>query len=117
MEEELNNLVKNLQRAMCTNPNIPKDLCTTVEDIMPNRMQEIFTRVPDKDCKLIWMDACNGRLENMTLSTLLVPPVHICPSITMEGSSNKDNTTFKLQEILEVNLALSLLLAKGPPTR
>ena len=63
------------------------------------------------------MDACNGRLENMILSTLLVPPIPICHSITMEGGSNEDNTTIKLQEILEVNLALSLLLSKGPPTR
>ena len=46
------------------------------------------------------MDACNGRLENMILSTLLVPPVPICPSITMEGGINKDDTTVKLQEIL-----------------
>ena len=35
MEEKLDNLVKNLQHAMQTNPNIPKDLHTTVEDIMP----------------------------------------------------------------------------------
>ena len=102
---------------MRTNPNIPKDLRTTVEDIMPNCMQDLFTRVPDKNCKLLCMDTCNGRLENMILSTLLVLPVPICPSITMEGGSNKDITTVKLQEILEVNLALSLLLAKGPPTR
>ena len=70
---------------------------------MPNRMQELFTRVPDKDCKLLWMDVCNGRLENMILSTLLVLPIPICPSITMEGGSNKDNTTVKMQEILGVN--------------
>ena len=53
MEEELDNLVKNLQHTIQTNPNIPKDLHTTVEDIMPNRMQEIFMRVLDKDCKLL----------------------------------------------------------------
>ena len=101
---------------MQTNPNIPKGLCTTVEDIMPNCMQELFMRGSDKDCKLLWMDACNGRLENMILSNLLVPPVPILPSITTEGSSNEDDTTVKLQDILEVNLALLLLLAMGSPT-
>ena len=117
MEEELDNLVKNLQHAMRTNPKNSKDLRTTVENIMPNRMQELFTRVPGKDCKLLWMDACNCRLESMILSTLLVLPVPIRPSITMDSGSNKDDTTVKMQEILEVNLALLLLLAKGPPTR
>ena len=38
---------------MQTNPNIPKDLRTTVEDIIPNRMQELVTCIPDKDCKLL----------------------------------------------------------------
>ena len=117
MEDELDALIQRVQSVMRTNPNVPSDLKSSVEDLLPSRALELFQRIPDEDCEIMWIDPINGRPENLILQNILVPPVPIRPSVTMDGGSNEDDVTVKLQEILEVNLALELAMNKGPATR
>ena len=65
------------------------------------------------------LDPLIGRPENLILQNLLVPPVPIRPSVAMDvgGGSNEDDLTVKLQEILDVNVALELAMTRGPQTR
>jgi DNA-directed RNA polymerase III subunit RPC1 len=67
----------------------------------------------------MWVDPQIGRPENLILQNILVPPVPIRPSVQLDfgGGSNEDDLTVKLQEILDVNVALELALTKGPHTR
>jgi len=67
----------------------------------------------------MWIDPLIGRPENLILQNLLVPPVPLRPSVAMDvgGGSNEDDLTVKLQEIIDVNVALELALTKGPHTR
>lgn len=116
-EDELDALIHGIQTVMRTNPNVPADLKSTVEDLLPTRVLELFQRIPDEDCEILWVDPLNGRPENLILQHILVPPVPIRPSVSMDGGSNEDDITVKLQEILEVNLALQIAMSKGPPTR
>jgi DNA-directed RNA polymerase III subunit RPC1 len=90
-----------------------------VEDLVPTKVLQLFERITDADCEVLWMDPTCTRPENMILQHLLVPPVPIRPSVAMDmgGGSNEDDLTVKLQEILDVNVALQLALAKGPMTR
>jgi DNA-directed RNA polymerase III subunit RPC1 len=90
-----------------------------VEDLVPTKVLRLFERITDADCEVLWMDPTCTRPENMILQHLLVPPVPIRPSVAMDmgGGSNEDDLTVKLQEILDVNVALQLALAKGPMTR
>jgi DNA-directed RNA polymerase III subunit RPC1 len=89
------------------------------EDLLPTRVLELFMRIPDDDCEVLWMDPLIGRPENLILQNILVPPVPIRPSVAMDvgGGSNEDDLTVKLQEIIDVNVALELALTKGPQTR
>ena len=90
-----------------------------VEELLPTRVLELFTRITDDDCEVLWLDPLIGRPENLILQKLLVPPVPIRPSVAMDvgGGSNEDDLTVKLQEIVDVNVALELALNKGPLTR
>eukprot|EP00520_Triparma_pacifica_P017062 CAMPEP_0118658354 /NCGR_PEP_ID=MMETSP0785-20121206/14522_1 /TAXON_ID=91992 /ORGANISM="Bolidomonas pacifica, Strain CCMP 1866" /LENGTH=1501 /DNA_ID=CAMNT_0006551363 /DNA_START=203 /DNA_END=4704 /DNA_ORIENTATION=- len=87
------------------------------EDLLPTRVLELFKKIPDRDCELLWLSPLIGRPENLLLSNLLVPPVPIRPSVAMDvgGGSNEDDLTIKLQEIIDVNIALKLALEKGAP--
>ena len=121
-EEEQDKLYSSMEASM----NINKDIVPLLtgpnpphEDLLPTRVLEIFRKIPDHDCEVLWIDPMIGRPENLILQNLLVPPVPIRPSVAMDvgGGSNEDDLTVKLQEILDVNVALELALTKGPHTR
>jgi DNA-directed RNA polymerase beta' subunit len=45
---------------------------------------DLFRRISDEDCELLWMNANVGRPENLIIQNLLVPPVPIRPSVAMD---------------------------------
>lgn len=97
-------------------------LVLPAEDLLPTRVLDLLTHMTDDDCEILWIDPLIGRPEHLILQNLLVPPVPIRPSVAMDGSgggggSNEDDLTVKLQEIIDVNVALELALSKGPLTR
>ena len=122
VEDEYEELVDNLSEAVSSNKdlhalfsgaNVPH------EDLLPTRVLDLFSCIPDDDCEILWLDPMIGRPENLILQYILVPPVPIRPSVAMDvgGGSNEDDLTVKLQEIIDVNVALEIALQKGPQTR
>ncbi|KAL3917569.1 MAG: hypothetical protein SGILL_004651, partial [Bacillariaceae sp.] len=121
-EDELENMLGQLDLAMEHNKDldaIMHESKAPAEDLLPTKVLEIFQGIPDSDCEVLWLDPQIGRPENLILSNVLVPPVAIRPSVQLDfgGGSNEDDLTVKLQEILDVNVALELALTKGPHTR
>ena len=146
-EEELEDLIQSLDIAMSLNKEISQIVSAAtppMEDLLPTRVLELFQKISDDDCEILWIDPLIGRPENLVLQNLLVPPVPIRPSVAMDvgGGSNEDDLTVKLQvsptyvtfafvhsslwshqdrrssqEIIDVNVALELALTKGPHTR
>lgn len=119
-EEEYADLLANFEHTMEQNADIETAVKgMTHEDLLPTKVVELFSKITDKDCEVLWMDPMIGRPENLILKHLLVPPVPIRPSVAMDvgGGSNEDDLTVKLQEIIDVNVALELALQKGPQTR
>ena len=118
MQEEVETLLSDLGDAVKSNPNLRPALAVAVEDLLPTRVLHLFKNIPDRDCEVLWIDPIVGRPENLILESILVPPVPIRPSVAMDqgGGSNEDDLTVKLQEILDVNVALKIALSKGPQT-
>lgn len=121
-EDELDELLDSMHIAMEANKDLAALMSSgTVpfDDLLPTKVLELFKKIPDDDCEAMWLDPLIGRPENLILQNLLVPPVPIRPSVAMDvgGGSNEDDLTVKLQEILDVNVALELALTKGPHTR
>lgn len=122
-EDEIEQLLDKFDSAIETNKDIEGLVMNTShppsEDLLPTRVLELFLRVTDEDCEVLWVDPLVGRPENLILQNLLVPPVPIRPSVAMDvgGGSNEDDLTVKLQEIIDVNVALELAMTKGPQTR
>jgi len=84
--------------------------------IFPPEIREILERITDNDCKLIGVNAQTFRPEWAVLTVLLVPPVTVRPSITLEsGERSEDDLTHKLGDIIRSNQRLWENLNAGAP--
>ncbi len=81
--------------------------------ILPNEVRERLERIPDEDLAA-W--GIRIRPEWMVLTILLVPPVTVRPSITLEtGERSEDDLTHKLVDILRINQRLGENIDAGAP--
>jgi DNA-directed RNA polymerase III subunit RPC1 len=85
------------------------------ELLNPMRAFELFRMMSEEDMTLLWMNGDHCRPECLISWTIPVPPVPIRPSVAMDigGGSNEDDLTVKLQEIIDVNNALTVALDNG----
>ena len=72
--------------------------------------------VPNDDLRKLGYDPDFARPEWAILSVLLVPPVNIRPSITLEsGERSEDDLTHKLVDIIRINQKLEANINAGAP--
>jgi len=77
-------------------------------------IRERFEKIPDEDLKLLKIKG--GRPEWLILTLLLVPPVTMRPSITLEtGERSEDDLTHKLVDIIRINQRLRENIEIGAP--
>ncbi|MBI5036007.1 DNA-directed RNA polymerase subunit A', partial [Candidatus Micrarchaeota archaeon] len=81
--------------------------------ILPNEIRERLERIPDEDLKRVGVRA---RPEWMVITVIIVPPVTVRPSITLEtGERSEDDLTHKLVDILRINQRLGENIDAGAP--
>ncbi|MDP3742505.1 MAG: DNA-directed RNA polymerase subunit A' [Candidatus Micrarchaeota archaeon] len=81
--------------------------------LLPNETRERLERIPDQDLKQLGVAI---RPELAVLTVLLVPPVNVRPSITLEtGERSEDDLTHKLVDIIRINQRLGENIDAGAP--
>ena len=84
--------------------------------IFPTEIREILVNIPDEELVKIGINSKNFRPEWAVLTTLLVPPVTVRPSIILEtGERSEDDLTHKLSDIIRANQRLWENLNAGAP--
>jgi len=84
--------------------------------IFPTEIREHLVRIPDEELKKIGVNARTSRPEWAILTSLLVPPVTVRPSIILEtGERSEDDLTHKLSDIIRANQRLWENLNAGAP--
>ena len=84
--------------------------------IFPSEIREKLVRISDDEAKLAGIDSQMFRPEWGVLTLLLVPPVTVRPSITLEsGERSEDDLTHKLSDIIRANQRLWENLNAGAP--
>ena len=84
--------------------------------IFPTEVREILVNIPDEELEKIGVDAKSCRPEWAVLTSLLVPPVTVRPSIILEsGERSEDDLTHKLSDIIRANQRLWENLNAGAP--
>jgi DNA-directed RNA polymerase subunit A' len=96
--------------------NKPQTYMYGDERLWPNDLLEWLEKIPDEDVKLFGMTSENARPEWMILTTLMVPPITMRPSITLEtGERSEDDLTHKLSDVVRVNQRLLENVNAGAP--
>ena len=86
------------------------------ERIKPDEIRDWLSKVGDDDLSLLGITAKWSRPEWFILNMLIVPPVNVRPSITLEtGERSEDDLTHKLVEILRINKKLEQDIDAGTP--
>ena len=84
--------------------------------LFPTRIREILTDIPDEELEKIGINPITCRPEWAILTSLLVPPVTVRPSIILEsGERSEDDLTHKLSDIIRANQRLWENLNAGAP--
>ncbi len=84
--------------------------------IFPTEIRDRLVKIPDDQLKLVGVNPRTCRPEWAVLTLLLVPPVTVRPSITLEsGERSEDDLTHKLGDIIRANQRLWENLNAGAP--
>ena len=82
----------------------------------PDEIRDWLSGITDEDLKMFNMDSKAARPEWFVLTALLVPPVNVRPSITLEsGERSEDDLTHNLVEIMRINQRLEQDIDAGAP--
>ena len=84
--------------------------------LSPIEIRSRLEKIPDGDLKVFGINPDVARPEWMVLTKLLVPPVPMRPSITLEsGERSEDDLTHKLTDIVRINQRLFENINAGAP--
>jgi|APSaa5957512622_1039677.scaffolds.fasta_scaffold02605_9 DNA-directed RNA polymerase subunit A' len=84
--------------------------------IFPTEIREHLVKLPDEELAKIGVNPQTSRPEWAILTSLLVPPVTVRPSIILEtGERSEDDLTHKLSDIIRANQRLWENLNAGAP--
>jgi len=123
MEEEMKGKAKKKQQCPHCKAKVPElkllRPTTFFRDgvmMLPTEVRDWLAAIPDKDLKLLGLDPHYARPEWMVITALLVPPVSVRPSITLEtGDRSEDDLTHKLVDIMRINQRLEANINAGAP--
>lgn len=84
--------------------------------MLPTEVQDWLAAVPNEELRKLGWDPDYARPEWAILSVLLVSPVNVRPSITLEsGERSEDDLTHKLVDIIRINQKLEANINAGAP--
>ncbi len=84
--------------------------------LKPDELRDMLAKISDEDLLILGIDPKTSRSEWFILDTLLVPPVDVRPSITLEtGERSEDDLTHKLVDIMRINQRLEQNINAGAP--
>ncbi|CDS14109.1 Putative DNA-directed RNA polymerase [Lichtheimia ramosa] len=105
---------KTFNTAAATMPELKPHISKAQDDLNPLRVLRLFQKVTPEDCELLGLSEEHGRPEWYIWQYLPVPPACIRPSVMQDdNTSNEDDLTAKLTEIVFTNAIIRAGLEKG----
>lgn len=78
------------------------------------KVLDLFERIKDEDVALFDMDKDICKPVDLLITHIPVPPSCIRPSVAVsQGTSNEDDLTIKLVEILQLNSNIKMSIQEG----
>lgn len=84
--------------------------------LLQTEIRDELAKISDDDLRLLGFDPEFSRPEWVVLTVLMIPPVSVRPSITLEtGERSEDDLTHKLVDIMRINQRLDANINAGAP--
>jgi len=84
--------------------------------LTPMEIRDRLEKITDDDCWVLGINPDAARPEWMVLRVLLIPPVCVRPSITLDsGIRSEDDLTHKLVDVIRINQRLKENIDAGAP--
>ncbi len=84
--------------------------------VTPIEIRTRFEKIPDGDVEILGLNPKYARPDWLILTVLLIPPVTMRPSITLEtGERSEDDLTHKLGDVVRINQRLFENINAGAP--
>ncbi len=84
--------------------------------LTPMEIRDRLEKISDDDCWILGINPDAARPEWMILRVLLIPPVCVRPSITLDsGIRSEDDLTHKLVDVIRINQRLKENIDAGAP--
>ncbi|MBU2562234.1 MAG: DNA-directed RNA polymerase subunit A' [Nanoarchaeota archaeon] len=94
----------------------PTNFYARKKRLFPTEIRELLANIPDEELEKLGINVRSCRPEWAILTSLLVPPVTVRPSIILEsGERSEDDLTHKLSDIIRANQRLWENLNAGAP--
>lgn len=114
VEAEAEQFRKTFEAAAASMPDIKPHISKAQDDLNPLRVLRLFQRISPEDCELLGLSEEHGRPEWYIWQYLPVPPSCVRPSVVQDdNSSNEDDLTAKLTEIIFTNAIIRAGLERG----
>ncbi|KXS18584.1 beta and beta-prime subunits of DNA dependent RNA-polymerase [Gonapodya prolifera JEL478] len=94
-------------------PDLRSHIPKAQDDLNPKRALDLFRAIPDEHVECMGMDPIAGRPELFIWTAVPVPPVAIRPSVGQEASSNEDDVTVLLSDVVIVNTRVREIMRDG----
>ncbi|VVB66187.1 DNA-directed RNA polymerase subunit A' [Candidatus Gugararchaeum adminiculabundum] len=86
------------------------------KQLLPSDVRDWLADIPNEELQELGFDPVYARPEWAIITALLVPPVTVRPSITLEtGDRSEDDLTHKLVDIMRINQRLEANINAGAP--
>jgi DNA-directed RNA polymerase II subunit RPB1 len=76
---------------------------------------KIFRQVSNSDMEILGLDSNHARPEYLLVQVLPVPPLHVRPSVSVNGGFSEDDLTHQLVNVIKSNLSLQQAVSNGEP--
>ncbi|KAJ1562028.1 hypothetical protein HK405_000629 [Cladochytrium tenue] len=103
------------QTALSMDPTLKPHINKAQDDLSPLTVMKLLERLSDEDCEVLGMDPARGRPELFIWTALPVPPVCVRPSVGQEDSSNEDDLTVLVSDIIQINTEMKTIIETGLP--
>jgi DNA-directed RNA polymerase III subunit RPC1 len=111
---EIDDLVNEFHYSCSVNASVEGSIKGTYEEFDALKVLDMFERIRDEDVALFDMDQTICRPSDLIITHIPVPPSCIRPSVAVsQDTSNEDDLTIKLVEILQLNANLKKSLQEG----
>lgn len=99
-EEEIEEYKRGFQGILREQPELAPFIGKPIIDITAQMCLELFNGMSDEDVELLGMNPSVARPEDYLWQYISVPPTCIRPTVQQEDSSNEDDLSIKLSEII-----------------